>query len=128
MGTVTICQHPDQRVGVVETLPYRDDIGAVLLEDRDLLLSEPLMEVVDVATLIGRRVHPELETARVGRHVGSRLDDVRPSWRPPAWRSLGDAGDMEELVVQVVGVDNKSDRKRVVQGKRVDLGGRRIVK
>ena len=77
MGAVTIGQHPDQRVRIIEILPDGDDLRTVLLEDRDLLLTKALMQFVDgkvvVADTVARdigRIHANLEAARVGRHVG----------------------------------------------------------
>ena len=76
MGAVAIGQHPDQRVRIIETLPDRDDLGAVVLENLDLFLTEALMEIVDATLAVARRlggVHAKLEAARVGGHVARKV-------------------------------------------------------
>ena len=55
MCAVTICQHPDERVGIIELLPDRDYFCAVLLEERNFALPEALMEIVDTSLAVLRR-------------------------------------------------------------------------
>ncbi len=76
MRAIAIGQHPDQRVGVAQMLPGADDLRAVLHEQLDFLLTEPLVEFVDAALELTdaiaariRRVHPQLEAAWLGVDV-----------------------------------------------------------
>ena len=80
MGAVATGQHPDQGIRIVEILPDRDDLGAVILKNLDLFLAEALMqlvgatfEIADTVARRGGRVHVKLEAARVGRHVARNI-------------------------------------------------------
>src|SRR5262245_50214940 len=77
---IAICEHPDERIRIVEALPDTEDFRAMLGEQGDLLLAEPLVQFVDPAleltdavTARVRRVHPDLEAARVRRDVPGEI-------------------------------------------------------
>src|SRR4030095_7237100 len=88
--TIAVPEHPDERVRIVEALPDTEDFGAVLDEQGDLFLAEPLMELVDAALELTdavparvRRVHADLEAARVRCDVpGEILRQCRPRSAP----------------------------------------------
>ena len=76
MGPISIGQHPDQRVRVVQTLPDSDNLGAMLLKNGHLLLTEPLVQVINAALTIHcrlSRVHAKLKTARTGINIFAEI-------------------------------------------------------
>ena len=76
VSAVAIGQHPHQRVWIIELLPDRDDFCTVFFEERDLALTEALVQIVDAALAVARRlsrVDAQLEAARVGRDVAGEL-------------------------------------------------------
>src|SRR5437867_1345817 len=71
-----------QRVGIVEALPYTENLHAVLLEDIDFTFAKAFVQIVDTALAGIDRIHPQLKTARIFRSVCSQIArKTRPAWR-----------------------------------------------
>ena len=70
MRAIAIREHPDERVRIVEVLPDTEDLRAVLDEQRDLLLAEPLVQFVDAtleltdAVTVGSAVYMRISKQR----------------------------------------------------------------
>src|SRR2546422_102513 len=78
----------DQCIGIVEALPYADNLHAVLLEYSDFAVPKPFVQIVDTALAGIDRIHPQLKTARIFRSVCSQFaHDTRPAWRGRGFRA-----------------------------------------
>ena len=78
----------DQCIGIVEALPYAENLHAVLLEYSDFAVPKPFVQIVDTALAGIDRIHPQLKTARIFRSVCSQFaHDTRPAWRGRGFRA-----------------------------------------
>src|SRR2546428_5090540 len=77
-----MCEQVDQCVGVVEALPYAENLHAVLPGYLDLAVAKPFVQIVDTALARIDCIHPQLKTARIFRSVCSQIaHDTRAAWR-----------------------------------------------
>src|SRR2546425_7430587 len=86
----------DQCIGIVEALPYADNLHAVLLEYIDFAVAKPFVQIVDTALAGIDRIHPQLKTTRILRGVYSQIArDIRTARRGWSRRAALPALDRE---------------------------------